>query len=264
MRVDAVVLGGGDGAVLDPAVRFKGLVNVSGRPLVEWVVDALLGAELVEGIAVVVPTAEGLGPWADKVDKLVVSDGSFMDNVLAGLESFKVDRPVLLVTGDLPLLQPRDVDEFVRASLATAADMTYPVIRKEDVLVQCPGAERTYVRLAVGYVTGGNMAVLNPALVRRNKELGERLFAARKSPIAMARVLGLRFVVRLVGGRLTVPELEEKLGELIDGVGCAVFTKRAAIGMDVDKPSDLVLAERLLGERRAKARHTDTDGGIGG
>ena len=44
MRVDAIVLAGGDGAVIDPNCRFKGLVSISGRPMIEWVVDAMRGA----------------------------------------------------------------------------------------------------------------------------------------------------------------------------------------------------------------------------
>jgi GTP:adenosylcobinamide-phosphate guanylyltransferase len=247
VRVDAVVLGGGDGAVIDPGSRFKGLAMVGGRPLIEHVVGALREAELVNGVAAVVPSAEDLGAWADSVDKLVVSQGGFMDNVIAGIESFRVDRPVLVTTGDLPLLDGAALDDYIRSSLATGADLTYPVIRKEDILAAFPGTERTYIKLASGSVTGGNMAILNPALARGARELGERLFAARKSPLAMARILGMRFVVRLVTGRLDVPELEAKLGELVGGTGAAVFTRHASIGLDVDKPADVTFVEGVLG-----------------
>ncbi len=104
MSVDAVVLAGGDGAVIDPASRFKGLLPISGRPMVAWVVDALRASQYVAEVAVVVPSAEDLGPWADTVDKLVVSDGSFIENVLAGVDSFRVDRSTLVTTGDIPAL----------------------------------------------------------------------------------------------------------------------------------------------------------------
>ena len=249
MRVDAVVLGGGDGSAIDPQSRFKGLVRVSGKPMIEWVVDAMRQADLVSGVAAVVPSAEDLGPWADRVDKLVVSDGGFMDNVIAGIESFRVDRPVLVSTGDLPLLDGPALDDYIRASLASGADITYPVIRKSDILLQFPETERTFVRLKDGPVTGGNMMILNPALVSGARELGERLFAARKSPVGMARVLGVRFIVRLLTGRLEVHELEAKMGELLGGTGAAVFTRHASIGLDVDKPADVAFAERMASKK---------------
>jgi GTP:adenosylcobinamide-phosphate guanylyltransferase len=247
--VDAVVLAGGDGAVLDPTCRFKGLLPVAGKPMVEWVVDALNAAEMVHEVAVVVPTAENLGAWVDRTGKLVVSNGSFVDNVLAGSGAFRADRPVLLVTGDIPALTPEAIDGFVRDSLATGADATYPLIREADMLEQYPGSERTFIRLADGKVTGGNMMLVAPLLLDRNREIGGRIFATRKNPLAMARVIGVRFVFRLVLGKLTVTEVEAKLGELIGGRGAAVYTREASIGADVDKPVDVIVAERVLYSR---------------
>ena len=145
-----------------PAVHIKGLVPVAGKPMVEWVVDALRAAELVEQIAVVVPTAENLGAWVNKADKIVVSDGRFVDNGIAGVNSFRNDRCVLVTTGDLPALTPEAVDDFVTQSLERDADFSYPLVRKEDMLEQFPGSERTFVKIAGGRVTGGNMMVLSP------------------------------------------------------------------------------------------------------
>ncbi|MDY0088489.1 MAG: nucleotidyltransferase family protein [Coriobacteriia bacterium] len=249
--VDAVVLAGGDGVVLDPACRFKGLLPIAGKPMVEWVLDALNAAEMVSEVAVVVPTAENLGPWADRAAKIVVSDRPFIDNMLAGLSAFRSDKPVLLVTGDIPALTPAAVDDFVRRSLSTGAHATYPLIREADMLEQFPGSDRTFVRLADGKVTGGNMMLVDPVLVERNREIGGKVFATRKNPVAMARVIGMRFVVRLLLGRLTVAEVEEKLGELIGGRGAAVYTSEASIGADVDKPVDVIVAERILFLRSA-------------
>ena len=249
MRVDTVILGGGDGTVIDPESRFKGLVPIGGRPIIEWVVDAVRDATLSEGVAAVVPTAEDLGPWADKVDKIVVSDGTLMENVLTGTASFRVDRPVLVTTGDLPLLTGDALDDFIRSSLATGADFCYPLIRKEDILLQFPGTRRTYVKLKEGPVTGGNMMILNPALVERNRALGERLFRVRKSPVGMARVLGGRFVAKLLTGRLEIPELEDKMGELLGGTGAAIYTRHGSIGLDVDKPRDVDFVEGIMGGR---------------
>jgi GTP:adenosylcobinamide-phosphate guanylyltransferase len=253
MKVDAVILAGGEGAVIDPAERIKGLVPVGGRPMVEWVVEALREADTVEGVAVVVPTAEALGSWVDKVDKLVVSDGRFADNIFAGVDSFRSDRPTLVTTGDLPALTPEAVDDFVVRSLERHADFSYPLVREDDMLAQFPGSERTFVSIAGGRVTGGNMAVLSPELVARNRDIGQRLFETRKSPLAMARVIGFPFIFKLLAGRLKPEDVERKMGELMGGRCVAIFTTHASIGADVDKPIDVVVAERVL-FARAEAR----------
>ena len=246
MKVDAVVLAGGDGAVIDPTSRFKGLLPIAGKPMIQWVVEALKGADCVAEVAVVVPTAEDLGPWADTVDKLVVSSGSFIENGLAGIRSFRDDRPTLAVTGDIPAITPAVIEDFVERSLATGADFTYPLIPKEAMLEQFPGSERTFVRLVNGPVTGGNMMIVNPYLVEQNALLGQALFDTRKSAIQMARIIGFRFVLKLATGRLDVPEVEAKLGEILGGTGAAIFTEHASIAADVDKPVDVVVVERVL------------------
>ena len=248
-KVNAVVLAGGDGGVIDPSVRIKGIVPIAGKPMVEWVVEALRAADTVEGVAVVVPTAEGLGAWVDKVDKIVVSDQRFADNIFAGVDAFRVERPTLVSTGDLPALTPEAVDDFVRRSLERSADFSYPLISEEDMLAQFPGSKRTFVRIRGGRVTGGNMAVISPALVERNRDIGQRLFDTRKSPLAMARVVGVPFILKLLSGRLRPEDVETRMGRLLGGVCVAVRTPHASIGADVDKPIDVVVAERVLYER---------------
>jgi len=249
VKVDAMVLAGGDGAVIDPTVTIKGLVRVAGKPMIEWVIDALRAADHVADIAVVVPTAQGLGSWADRVDYLVVSDAPFIDNAIAGMSIFGNNRHVLGATGDLPALTPEAIDDYIVRSLESGADFSYPLVRAEDMEQQFPGSRRTYVKVAGGPVTGGNMMVLSPDLVKRNREIGQRLFDTRKSPVAMARVIGLPFILKYVTGRLRVDDVERKMEQLLGAKCAAVYTSYASIGADVDKPIDVVVAERVLSER---------------
>ena len=259
MRVDAVVLAGGDGAVVDPTVRIKGLVPIAGRPMIEWVVEALRAADTIAEIAVVVPTAENLGHWAERVDHIVVSDGSFIDNALAGFSPFSGDKPVLAATGDLPALTAEAVDDFVTRSMEAGAEFSYPLVPASEMEAQFPGSQRTYVKVSGGRVTGGNMMVLAPEVVRRNRDLGQRLFETRKSAVGMARVIGVPFIVKYVTGRLRVDDVERKMQQLLGAKCVAVYTTHASIGADVDKPLDVVVAERVL-YARTSGRNSPNSG----
>lgn len=249
VAVDAVILAGGEGEIIDPAVHIKGLVTVAGKPMVQWVAEALRASESIGEVAAVLPTAEGLGSWVDIVDKVVVSDERFIDNALAGIAAFRNDRHVLVTTGDLPALTPEAVDHFVAESLARKADISYPLVRESDMLEQFPGSERTFVRIKGGPVTGGNMMLITPEVASRAREIGQRLFETRKSPVRMARVVGARFIWRVLTGTLVPADVEAKLGELLGGTCAAIYTAHASIGADVDKPLDVVVAERVLFER---------------
>ena len=262
MTVDALVLAGGEGEVIDPTVHVKGFVPVAGRPMIEWVVRALRDADSIAQIAVVVPTRDGLGSWADLVDHIVVSEASFIDNAIAGASLFASDRHVLASTGDLPALTPEAIDDYVARSLESGADFTYPLVRAADMEAQFPGSQRTYVKVAGGEVTGGNVMLLSPQLVQRNREMGQRLFETRKSPVAMARVIGIPFIFKYLTGRLRVDDVERKMEHLLGAKCAAIYTEYASIGADVDKPIDLVVAERVL-YQRTKGRNRDGSGETG-
>lgn len=250
-EINAIVLGGGDGEAIDPGVAYKGLVEVAGKPMVKWVADAMAASNTVAEVAVVVPTPEGLGPWAESVDHLVVSDQSFIDNALAGLHSFDVSRPVVVATGDIPALTPEAMDDFVRQAISSGADLAYPLVRKEDVLEQFPGSERTFVPIEGGPVTGGNMIFATPELVERNAELTQKLFETRKSVVQWAMIIGPMFIAKLVSGNLKPADVEKKMAKITGGTCSAIYTRYASIGADVDKPWDLPVAEKVILERPA-------------
>jgi GTP:adenosylcobinamide-phosphate guanylyltransferase len=245
-KVDAVILAGGDGEVIDPSCRFKGLVPIAGKPLVEWVVDAFRESSLTNEIAVVIPTAEHLGSWVDRVDKLVVSDREFMDNVIAGVASFREDRPVIVATGDIPLLTGEAVDAFVADGLESGADFVYPLVPRDEIEAAYPGTTRTYFRLRTGQFTGGNAMMVAPRLLPNARDIGERMFRDRKNAVALLRTAGLGFVAKFLLGRLVPEDLAGKIQQILGGTGAAVVVHHPSIGMDVDKPSDLVLVEKML------------------
>lgn len=251
-----MVLAGGEGEVIDPTVHIKGLVPIAGRPMIEWVVEAMRAASTIGEIAVVVPTDRGLGEWTARVDHIVVSDASFIDNAIAGASLFGSEGHVLASTGDLPALTPEAVDDYVTRSLASGADFSYPLVRAADMEAQFPGSQRTYVKVAGGEVTGGNMMLLSPELVQRNREIGQKLFETRKSPVAMARVIGIPFIFKYLTGRLRVDDVERKMEQLVGAKCAAIYTEYASIGADVDKPIDVVVAERVL-YQRATGRNRD-------
>ncbi len=256
--VDAIVLGGGEGGAVDPACRFKADLEVAGRSMLDRVVDALVAASTVDRVLVLRHPEQPEGAWADRVETVLPFEGALVDKLVAGARVLGDERPILIATADVPALTAGDVDSFVEAALASGAEVAYPVISREALERAFPGGRRTYVRLrsaqATGgeqvadgrQVTGGNLMLATAVSIERGRDIGRRLFDARKSPVAMARVLGPGFVLRLAFGRLDVPGLESRLSALLGGPVAAVVTDRAAIGMDVDKPSDRSVVEAVL------------------
>lgn len=244
---DAVVLAGGDGTAVDASSPVKGLVPVLGRPMVEWVVDALREAGTVRRIVVVLPTDQGLGGLVDKVDAIVVSDGRFIDNALAGYDALEHDLHAVWATGDIPAITADAIDEVVSRTIDAGADFSYPLISEIAMTEHFPGSVRTYFRLSTGTYTGGNVVVTPPQLdTAALSDLFQRFFDARKSPVKTLKIVGAGFAAKLALGKLDTADIERKLSGLFGAPCAAIYDPHPSVGADVDKPIDRVVVEQVL------------------
>lgn len=201
-----------------------------GRPMAEWVLEALKGAGLS---AVYVGENPGLSP----PPRLTLPDrGSLLDNLEAALAY--VEGRVLVATADLPHLTP----EAVRFLLERApeAALVYPIVPKERVEARFPGNRRTYARLREGTFTGGNLLLLDKALFFQALPLARRAVALRKNPLALARMVGLDILVKLLLGRLSLLEVEARAKRILGVEARALITPYPEVGVDVDREEDLV------------------------
>lgn len=201
-----------------------------GRPMAEWVLEALKGAGLS---AVYVGENPGLSP----PPRLTLPDrGSLLDNLEAALAY--VEGRVLVTTADLPHLTP----EAVRFLLERApeAALVYPIVPKERVEARFPGNRRTYARLREGTFTGGNLLLLDKALFFQALPLARRAVALRKNPLALARMVGLDILVKLLLGRLSLLEVEARAKRILGVEARALITPYPEVGVDVDREEDLV------------------------
>ncbi|MBZ9713870.1 nucleotidyltransferase family protein [Deinococcus multiflagellatus] len=245
----AVVLGGGDPG--DPfaaahGVKVKPLIPVAGLTMAERVLRALRGSGQVARVAYVGPTTPALDPW---IDERVTDHGTLLSNLEAGVEALRAaglqpGERVLVVTADIPLLSAEQVRDVLRA--APDAALVYPVVRREACEAAFPGVKRTYARLKDGVFTGGNLFLLDPALIGQFLPRLREVLAARKAPLRLAALIGPGILLRLITGRLSVAALEAKVSALLGVTARALVTPHAAVGTDVDKDSDLELVARHL------------------
>lgn len=251
MSVDAVLLAGGACGKLDSSAPYKGLLEIAGRPMIEYVLDALEATSAVDHVAVVVPSAAGLAAWADRADKIVIHDEGVVANLLAGVDSFGYGRHILAMAADIPLVTAASIDAFLVACHPLDFDAYYPILAKELAEAAYPGVDRTYMALKEGTFTGGNLILINPKALEANRVVAERAFAARKSPLKMVGIFGLPFVRRFLMRRLSVAELEAKASEISGFRATTVVVAHPEIGLDVDKPSDLAIARVRIEDQQA-------------
>lgn len=248
---DAFVLAAGDahGRLAElGGTRFRALIEVGGRPMVERVLTALRGARKAERIAVVAPP-EVQGKFSSALADLVVPPGdTLLDNLSLGLEALGDSKMVMFAHADAPLVTAEAFDDFLERAEPMGADLAYAIVARADVERRFPRGHRTYARVREGVFTGSNVVLVRGDFIARHRELIRQFYQHRKNPLRLVGMLGPAFMLRLVTGRLGIAHIEQRLGQIFGGAARAVISRYPELAFDVDKAEDLEIIRQVVGE----------------
>ncbi len=254
--IDAIVTAGGVPAPDDPLYpltqgRPKALLELAGRPMVQWPLDALSGAETIRRVAVAGLSAEQAAPLrCAKLWGSVPNQGEMIANIVAGAKwsTAQGEPPThfLIVSGDVPLVQPAMLDWIVRAALETDHDMYYSLIPHAAMEARFPGSRRTFFQLKEGRFTAGDVTLVKAEVVSDYHPAWPRIVAARKSLIRQALLVGLDTFVLVALGRLSIPFGQRRIRERLGVNGRILINPYPEVGMDVDKPRQYEMLRREL------------------
>jgi GTP:adenosylcobinamide-phosphate guanylyltransferase len=250
--MEAIITAGGVSAPDDPlfartGMAKKALIPLAGKPMICWVVEALLGTGLIEHLVIV-----GLEPaelaFSHPALYFVGAVGGLLDNVLVGVDRVRAINPAaqkaLLCSSDIPLITPEIVHGFLAECGSGEADVFYAIVERKTMEARFPGSNRTFVPFKGGRYSGGDLFLLNLA-AQGNVELFRSLIGSRKNYLAQARMLGLGFILRFLLRSMTVEEATERARQRMNLNARVIVTRFAELGMDLDKPHqyDLIKAE---------------------
>lgn len=256
--MDAIVVAGGTPGPGDPLYRLtqgrpKALLEVEGRPMLQWVVDALEAAARVEHVVAIGPGPE-LGMRFGSKTVCLPDQGGMIANVLSGLDAVKRLSPgathTLLASGDIPAITPGMVDWRVATVEAAGADVDYAVVERQAMDRVFPGSRRSFTHLKDVEVCGGDLNGLS-VNVARDERLWNALVAARKNALKQAALIGYDVLLLGLLRQLSLREAERRVS-LNLRLKCRVtLCPYAEVGMDVDKPHQLEMVRRHLHARGA-------------
>jgi len=255
--MDAVLIAGGIPKPGDPLYEYtkgmnKSLLDICGKPMIQWVLDALDYAQRVDRIMIV-----GLEPdsrvKAKKITEYLPNQGDLLNNIKAGILKLLEINPAaelaLIVSSDIPAISPEMVNWLVDSAEATEHDVYYNVITREVMEARFPASNRSYVRLKGIEVCGGDMNVLRTTIVAEEEQLYSRIIEARKSAFKQASLIGFDNLFLYL---LRVMDLEgavKRVSKRLKLKGRAIICPYAEIGMDVDKPHQLKILQETLENR---------------
>lgn len=259
--MDAIVLAGGIPQPDDPLYSYskgdsKALMDIAGKPMVQWVLDALSGAKHVDNVIIV-----GLSPKNKLKSKKPVhylsNQGRMLSNIVAGvdksLELNKKNQYVMVVSADVPALKSEMVDWLVETSMETKADIYYGVCTREVMEKRFPNSKRTYTKLKEIELCGADVNIAHVSMTTDHLDMWETLIGNRKNPLKQAGIIGLGTLWSVFTRSISLDALVEKVCKRIGISGRAIIWPYAEACMDVDKPHQLELMRKDLARQQKKA-----------
>ena len=259
--MDAIVTAGGIPQPQDPLYSYshgnsKALIDVAGKPMIQWVLDALGDAKHVDNVIVM-----GLSPKSGVTCKkplyFLSNQGRMLANIVTGVKkSLELDADneyVLIVSSDIPTLKPEMVDWLVDTCMQTDDDLYYGVCKREVMEKRFPDSKRTYTKLKGVEVCGSDISVSHISMATEHLDMWESLIGTRKSPLKQASMIGLDTFFQVFTRSITLEDLATKISKRIGIQGRAIIWPHAEPCMDVDKPHQLELLRADLANTQRKS-----------
>jgi len=247
--MDVILTAGGIPLPEDPLYTYtngdsKALVDIAGKPMVQWVLDAFSEAKHVDNVIVI-----GLSPKSEITCKkpmhFISNQGRMLANIVAGVKKSVELNPeteyVLAASSDIPGINAEMVDWLIETCMETKEDLYYGVIPREVMEARYPGSNRTYTKIKDIELCGADMHIthVNMAIDPDHLAMWEELIGKRKSPLKQAATIGFGTLFRVATRSITLDELVVTVTQRIGITGRPIIWDHAEPGMDVDKPHQL-------------------------
>jgi CTP:molybdopterin cytidylyltransferase MocA len=255
----ALVLAGSRGpsdpVAAQAGLRHKALVPVAGVPMILRVLRALAASRHVGRIVLclddpamidVLPEAAALAA-AGRLSSVPTAASPSL-SVGAALRRLESPWPLLVTTADHPLLTTAMVDHFVTAVPADA-DVAVALAPAALIRRAHPGAVRTFYRLGREAYSGCNLFAFRTPRAEKAAVFWAEMERHRKRPWRLIAAIGPLTLLRFLLGILDLRDAERLLSRRTGAAIRIVEMPFAEAAIDVDKPADLVLAEKILRNR---------------
>lgn len=228
----AVVTAGGrvDGAFAAAiGTPIKALAPFGDGPLLDVVLNAIAQCGIA-GVAVVGDDA--LAPQLAGHARLIGAAADGAINVARALDAWPDGDDLLFATSDLPFAAGADLRAFLDRS--AAFELTMPLAEAAAYEAAYPDAPEHVTVLGGERIAGGSVFFISAAARVPVRAVAGRFFAARKSALGMARLLGSALLLRYCVRRLRIADVERRAGRVLGVRAAAIRDAAPGLCYDID------------------------------
>lgn len=253
--MDAIVLAGGK-STDDPLSaltggELKSMLTIAGKPMVQWVLDAISASKLIDTV-VVIGIEDASLLQCSKPFITLPDEGTLIGNIQRGSQKLDEIHPnethVVSFSADIPAITPEIIDHLVSIYQKAEFDIYYGVVERAVMEKRYPGSKRTYIKVKKDEICGGDLNSFSKKAVLKPDALWKELINARKNPLKQAAMIGVDSLILLILGMIDLDQMADRICKRLGITGKAVRVPFAEVGMDVDKPFQFEMVQAdLLG-----------------
>ena len=226
----------------------KALIDVAGRPLAQWVLDALADAEGIGRVVLVGPPELAALSYAGELE-LVPPGADLVDNLYAGIDRLLELDPAAeraaYCWSDIPLVRGAMLDLFLAGSVGWV-DVEAGLVARSELEERFPGVEEKWLWFREGAFVAADFGVFRPRMAAAHRQQLEILAPRRKSALRQAWQVGPGLLLTYLLGRLSLRGLEERLERRYAVRARIQRVADPELGLDVDGPVNLEICRRAL------------------
>jgi GTP:adenosylcobinamide-phosphate guanylyltransferase len=254
--MDAIISAGG---TIDPGNPLydlskggpKAMIELAGKPMIQWIVDALNQSELVDSIFIVgLPDDTQLK--SEKTLYFLPGGKTLMDSALSGMYKIVELKPdtayCLFVSTDIPAITKEIIDWMISSAVEPGIDIFYNVIPRDVMEKRFPESKRSYIRFKDVTVCSGDMHVFNAqrGIAFKDDVKWKNIVESRKLPLNQMVAIGFDLLFRMIFKKPTLEDAVKLVCRRLGINGRVVVSPYAELGMDIDKPFQLNIVAKEL------------------
>jgi GTP:adenosylcobinamide-phosphate guanylyltransferase len=251
--MDVIIPAGGIPRPSHPLYRYtqgkpKALLDIAGKPMIQWVLDALSEAKSVGHVAVV--GVEGSVELSCKKPMSIFPNHyNMVENLRAGVRRILEVNPsaeyVLTCTSDIPMVTPEAFDWIAEQTQKSHHEFYLTMITKEAMMTRYPGSKRRTDRFTDVEVRGADITVVKPHIILQNG-IADTLKQLRNNTLKQLMFIGFDTLLLIRLRRLDLASFAKRLAKKHGLDWHALVCPYPEIAMDVDFPQELELARHVL------------------
>lgn len=231
----------------------KAMANLHGKPMLAYVIAAVVEAGIADEIIVVADSdltqipAIRAASCGVQLHHVAASD-SLCGSVTKALQVASVDRPVLITTADNALLSPSSVREFYLSAVKQRG-ISVGAVSESVIEERYPANKRTYHKFRDIKISGANLFCLNGRDTEQAIKFWRSIESYRKRPWKIAAAFGPLTLFNMLLGRLNLSDAFRQVSRTVGIDVRIVQLSEAEAAMDVDRWADFIQAESILASR---------------